>query len=123
MIVLFVLLTAGLSINSGCKKDKWFDITGIWDFYVTLDANDFIWTYSFLGNDNSGVVSYEGQELGTYSVINNSVSITLEYYDEDDDYVVEVYNGYFDSRDQISGTITYTIAGWGSITGTWIAYR
>jgi hypothetical protein len=123
MMLAVALLVAGLLVSAGCKDRERFDITGIWDFYVTLDVEEFIWTYSFIGNRNSGVVLYDGQELGTYSVINDSISFTLEYYDQDDDYVVEVYNGYFDAWDQMSGTISYTIGGLGTITGTWVAYR
>lgn len=118
-----VLLLAALFADTGCKKKTNFDIRGSWDITVTLLGDDFDYIYSFSGDSRSGDVLWEGQVLGTYSVSDDFVNFTLEYYDQDDDYTVEVYRGYFDADDQMSGSVTITIEGYQSVSGSWIALR
>jgi len=105
----------------GCKKAN--DIIGTWFVTTSLLGDTFTETYDFVGNKSSGEVLWEGQSLGTYSVFGDNVSFTLEYYDADDDYTVEVYNGSFDGVDFMSGTFTYTVEGYPSASGTWFGER
>jgi hypothetical protein len=123
LLILVIIATLGLLTLSGCKKNDDYDITGTW--YLTLDFGDYTAneTYTFVGNDRSGDVLWEGQALGTYSVVGESVSFTVEYINQDDEYTVEVYNGSFDNDRQMSGSFTITIEGLGSASGTWWADR
>jgi len=118
-----VLVLAGLLTDTGCKKKDKFDITGVWYVTITLLGDDFDETYTFVGDDRGGEVLWEGQSLGIYSASDGYVDFTLEYYDQDDDYTVEVYRGSFDTDRMMSGNVTITIEGYQSVSGTWIAVR
>jgi len=118
-----VLVLAGLLTDTGCKKKDKFDITGVWYVTITLLGDDFDETYTFVGDDRGGEVLWEGQSLGTYSASDGYVDFTLEYYDQDDDYTVEVYRGSFDTDRMMSGNVTITIEGYQSVSGTWVAVR
>lgn len=118
-----VLVLAGLLTDTGCKKKDKFDITGVWYVTITLLGDDFDETYTFVGDDRGGEVLWEGQTLGTYSASDGYVDFTLEYYDQDDDYTVEVYSGSFDTDRMMSGNVTITIEGYQSVSGTWVAVR
>lgn len=117
-----VLVLAGLLLNTGCRKDRW-DITGVWYFTITIYGESFDETYTFVGDDRTGEVIWQDVSLGTYSVSGDIVNFTLEYYDIDDDYTVEIYRGSFDFDDQMSGSVTITIEGYEPADGTWIAVR
>jgi len=123
IIIVSTLVAAGLLFNTGCKKKAKFDITGTWVFTITLADESFDETYTFAGDKRSGDVYWEGQSLGSYLVTGELIDFTLEYYYADDTYVVEVYSGFFDMENQMSGSMTVTISGIGSVNGTWIAYR
>lgn len=123
IIMVIGLVVAGLLFNTGCKKKTVFDITGVWVFTITLLGESYDEIYTFVGDERAGDVYWEDQNLGTYSVTDDFVNFTLEYFDIDDDYVVEVYRGYFDTRDQMSGSVTITIEGLPSVDGTWVAFR
>jgi hypothetical protein len=123
IILAVVVLLAGILADTGCKKKVDFNIRGTWNFTVTLLGDDFDYVYDFSGDSRSGDVLWEGLTLGTYSVSGDMVDITLEYYDQDDDYTVEVYRGYFDSDNQMSGNMTITVEGYQSVSGSWIALR
>jgi len=118
-----VLVLAGLLTDTACKKKDKFHITGVWYVTITLLGDDFDETYTFVGDDRGGEVLWEGQSLGTYSASDGYVDFTLEYYDQDDDYTVEVYRGSFDTDTMMSGNVTITIEGYQSVTGTWVAVR
>jgi hypothetical protein len=122
LLIMSVIITVlALMTLPGCKKAN--DITGTWFITTSLLGEIFTDTYTFTGNRNSGDVLWEGQALGTYSVFGDNVSFTLEYYDADNDYTVEVYNGFFDGRDFMSGSFTFTVEGYPSATGTWFGER
>lgn len=121
--MIIILVAAVLFVNTGCKKKIVFDITGAWVFTVTILGESFDDIYTFVGDERAGDIYWEDQSLGTYSVTDDFVNFTLEYYDIDDDYVVEVYRGSFDTIDQMSGSVTITIEGLPSVDGTWVAYR
>ncbi|UCH93422.1 MAG: hypothetical protein JSV88_24535 [Candidatus Aminicenantes bacterium] len=122
LFIMLVIITAlALLTLPGCKKAN--NITGTWFITTMLLGETFTDTYTFAGNKNSGEVLWQGQALGTYSVMGNNVSFTLEYLDADDDYTVEVYSGFFDHYDYMSGTFTYTVEGYPSASGTWFAER
>ena len=122
LFIMFIIIIAlALMTLPGCKKA--YDITGTWFITTTLLGENFTDTYTFVGNRNSGDVLWEGQALGTYSVVGDDVSFTLEYFDADDDYTVEVYNGFFDGRDFMSGSFTYTVEGYPSASGVWFGDR
>jgi hypothetical protein len=122
LFIMFIIITILTLITlPGCKKA--YDITGTWFITTTLLGEDFTDTYTFVGNRNSGDVLWDGQALGTYSIVGDNVSFTLEYLDADDDYTVEVYNGFFDGRDFMSGSFTYTVEGYPSASGTWFGER
>jgi hypothetical protein len=116
-----IIIVLALMTLPGCKKAN--DITGPWFITTSLLGENFTETYNFVGNKNSGEVLWEGQTLGTYSVFGDNVGFTLEYYDEDNDYTVEVYNGFFDGIDFMSGSFTYTVEGYPSASGTWFGER
>jgi hypothetical protein len=120
-ITLIVIIVLALMTLPGCKKAN--DITGTWFITITLLDETFTDTYTFVGNRNSGDVIWEGQALGTYSVVGDNVSFTLAYYDDEDDYTVEVYNGFFDGIDFMSGTFTFTVEGYPSAFGDWFGER
>jgi len=123
VVLIIILIVAGLFVNTGCKTKNVFDITGGWVFTITLLGESFDEVYTFVGDERAGDIYWEDQNLGTYSVTDDFVNFTLEYYDIDDDYVVEVYRGSFDTIDQMSGSVTITIEGFDSVDGTWVAYR
>jgi len=117
-----MFIIAGLFIMIfGCKGTV-YDITGTWEFEIVMnDGNVMADTYSFTGSIERGDVYYEGQRLGTYTVMDRDVNITLTYYDEDDDYTVETFSGYFEDKYSMSGTYTLFIDGYGTFAGTWTA--
>lgn len=122
LLIMSVIITVlALMTLTGCKNAN--DITGPWFITTSLLGEIFTDTYTFAGNRNSGDVLWEGQALGTYSVFGDNVSFTIEYYDDDNDYTVEVYNGFFDGRDFMSGSFTYTVEGYPSASGTWFGER
>ncbi len=123
IILVGTLVVAGLLFNTGCKKKAKFDITGTWVFTITLADESFDETYTFAGDKRSGNVYWEDQSLGTYLVTGELVDFTLEYTRTDGGYVVEVYWGSFDMENQMSGSITISVSGIGSVNGTWIAHR
>lgn len=116
------LLFISLLFSVGCKKNVIYDITGLWDFDIMMDDGTvFVDTYSFAGSIESGDVFYGDQQLGTYTVFDRGVNITIAYYDEDDDYTVETFSGYFDDGYSMSGNYTLYIEGVGTFAGTWNA--
>ena len=122
VILAAVLVVAALLLNTGCRKHR-INITGVWFFTITIYGESFDETYTFVGDHRTGEVIWQDVSLGTYSVSGDSVNFTLEYYDIDDDYTVEVYRGFFDADDQMSGSVTITIEGYEPATGSWIAVR
>ena len=118
--IIALLAILGLFVTGGCKKDN-FNITGTWLVTTTLLGQTLSETYTFVGDERSGEVLCDGQSLGTYSVSGRSVSFTLQYFDIDDDFTVEVYNGGFDDPAFMSGTFTYSVEGFQTETGTWFA--
>ncbi|HLP62352.1 MAG TPA: hypothetical protein VK186_26160 [Candidatus Deferrimicrobium sp.] len=122
ILMLAVILAAvGLLVQGGCKNH--FNITGVWDFIITLEGQDFYETYTFVGDRSSGEVFWEGQSLGLYTVSGDQVHFKLEYYDADDDYTVEDFYGNADTHDDMSGTVTYTVEGYTPVSGDWVAVR
>ncbi len=122
VILVAVLVVAALLLNTGCRKHR-INITGVWFFTITIYGESFDETYTFVGDHRTGEVIWQDVSLGTYSVSGDSVYFTLEYYDIDDDYTVEVYRGFFDADDQMSGSVTITIEGYEPAAGSWIAVR
>ena len=117
----FILIISALVLVMGCKA-KVYDIRGSWSFEIQMDdGNVFVDYYRFSGSVETGDVYYEGQILGSYTVFDRTVNITLTYYDEDDDYTVETFSGYFDDRNAMSGNYTLYIEGYGTFSGTWTA--
>ncbi len=117
-----VLIFVSLLFSVGCKKNVIYDIAGQWDFEIMMDDGTvFVETYSFAGSIESGDVYYGDQKLGTYTVFDRGVNITISYYDEDDDYNVEIFSGYFDDEYSMSGNYTLYIEDAGPFSGTWNA--
>ncbi len=106
---------------SGCRKES--DVTGGWSITTTRLGVTSTDTYTFEGNTGWGVVIWEGQALGTYSIAGDIIDFTLEYLDADDNYIIEVYNGLFDGVDFMSGSFTYIAEGAPSTSGTWFGER
>jgi len=123
MILMIAVTLTGLLLHTGCKKSNRYDIVGTWEFTSTLIGQSYTEIYTFSGDNRGGNVLYEGQALGTYSVTGSVFSCTLEYYDIDDDYTVEVYNGSFDHDDAMSGNFTYSVEGYQTVNGTFFADR
>ncbi len=123
MILVLVIMLAGLVVNTGCKKSNKFDITGYWIVESTLEGMVFSEGYTFTGDKSGGDILYNGQQLGTYSVSGDTINFTLEYYDQDDDYTVEVYTGTVDGDDQFSGNFSYSVEGYQTLTGIYVATR
>ena len=119
-VLIISFLALAMLVNVGCKK-KQFDITGPWLFYIFLQGETFEEEYTFQGDRYSGDVLWQGSVLGTYSVSDDYISFTLDYYDQDDDYVVEVYRGYVDSDTEMSGTVNIVVEGYSAVEGTWEA--
>jgi len=123
LLFLFSLIAVlALVVQPGCKSHR-NDITGTWFFTLTFPGETFTETYTFVGTRQSGEVYWEGEVLGTYSVIRDDVSFTLDYIDADGDYTVEVYYGSFVNDNEMMGSITVTVEGYGSASGSWIAER
>lgn len=120
--ILLILLVAGLLLLPGCKKNR-FDLRGTWVFTTTLVGQTFEEVYTFQGVIESGNVLWEGQVLGTYSLSGEVFSFSLEYYDQDDDYTVEMYNGSFDHSDAISGDLIFSVEGYQTVAGSFRADR
>lgn len=121
-VVMALLMVALISVNVGCKKRP-YDINGTWSVSIFINGESYSEQYSFVGSRTDGDVLYYGQALGTYTVAGDSVNFTLTYYDEDDDYTIETYSGYFDDRNFMQGNFTIFIEGYGTYSGTWEAYR
>lgn len=119
MAIAALILVILLSL--GCRR--LYDITGTWFFTIYIDNDIIDVTYTFVGSRERGDVIYEGQSLGEYTVLDNEVNITLQYYDIDDDYTIETYSGGFDDRHNMSGHFTIYIEGYGTHSGSWEAYR
>lgn len=126
LVVIFVfIIFLGLLQNYGCRRVL--NIAGIWE--VTLDIFLFgervIETYEYLfeGDKYDGLVIYDGEVLGDYSVAGDNVYFILQYLDLDDDLNIETYNGSFNNRNNMSGTFTWTIEGYGTWSGVWTAVR
>jgi len=116
-----ILLFVSLLFSFGCKK-KIYDIRGEWDFEIIMyDGNVISTTYGFSGSIESGNVYYNNENLGTYTVNGDIVNFTVSYYDEEDDYNVETFSGFFDNENSMSGDFTLHIEGYGSFSGTWTA--
>jgi len=121
-IILVLVLVFLVMSSTGCKK-KSYDINGTWYFTIHINNDTFEEQYRFVGSREDGEVYYYGQSLGTYTVIGDNVNFTLTYYDEDDDYTIETFSGYFEGRDAMQGNFTIFIEGYGTFAGTWEAYR
>lgn len=117
-----LIVILGLMILPGCKKFR-FNIPGTWVFTNTLLGQTYEEVYTFVGDSRSGEVFYQDVSLGFYSVSGSNVSFTLEYYDEDDDYTVEVYNGGFEEAHVMYGVFSVSIEGYETVTGSWVAER
>ena len=119
--IFVLILSFFLLFSLGCKRTV-YDITGSWDFDILMDdGNAMADTYSFSGSIESGDVYYNNQRLGEYTVNDRSVNITIQYYDEEDDYTVETFSGYFDDKYSMSGSYTLYIEGSGTFPGIWTA--
>jgi len=122
LIIAIFLVLAGMLVNTGCKSNK-LDLSGVWFIETILEGNTFSESYTFAGDDRGGDVLFQGQVLGTYSASGDSISFTLEYFDQDDDYTVEVYQGSMDTDDQMSGNFTYSVEGFATLSGTFVGIR
>jgi hypothetical protein len=118
---LIAVLILAVSLSVGCRRH--YNITGTWVFTIYVEGDVIDVVYTFVGGREYGEVIYEGQSLGEYTVSGDSVNITLQYYDVDDDYTIETYSGGFDNRNQMSGNFTIYIEGYGTFAGSWEAYR
>lgn len=122
LFIMFLIINAlAMMTLPGCRKD--IDITGTWFITTTLLGETSTNTYTFDGNKDWGVVLWEGQALGTYSVSGENISFTLEYLDTDGNYTIEAYNGLFDGKDFMSGSFTLTVETSASTSGTWFGKR
>ena len=121
-VMMVLALTVLIMVSAGCKK-KSYDIGGTWYFTIFINGESYEEQYTFIGSRNDGEVLYYGQSLGTYTVGGDSVNFTLTYYDEDNDYTIETYSGFFEDRDFMQGNFTIFIEGYGTFSGTWEAYR
>ncbi len=122
VIALFLVLIVGLLVMPGCKE-LFYNVSGEWTIQLKLNNKTFIYTYTFVGDSQSGKVYVEGDSLGNYSVVGDNVNFTLEYIDTDGDHTVEVYKGSFSHMDRLVGTMTYSVEGYQTINGTWSAER
>jgi hypothetical protein len=108
LFIMFIIINVLVLMTlPGCKKGS--NIAGIWSITTTLLGETSPDTYTFLGNKGWGVVLLEGQALGTYSVAGEAVSFTMEYYDAEENHIVEEYTGFFDGKDFMSGSFTHTV--------------
>ncbi|MCP5102592.1 MAG: hypothetical protein GY950_04395 [bacterium] len=123
VILVAVVLAAGLLFNTGCKKNKDNNITGGWYFSITVGGTYFEEVYDFVGDERTGTVYWDGQSMGTYSVVGDVVEFTLEYFNVDDIFTVEIYQGAFDAHDEMSGTATFIVTGSEPYSGTWFAVK
>jgi hypothetical protein len=121
-VMLILVMVALVSVNTGCKKRS-YDINGTWFFSIFIDGDVFEEQYTFVGSRYDGEVLYFGQPLGTYTVGGDNVNFTLTYYDEENDYTIETYSGFFEDHDFMQGNFTIFIEGYGTFAGTWEAYR
>lgn len=117
-----MVMVALLLLTSGCESTR-YNITGTWTITTRIQGQLFDEDYTFVGDNRAGDVLFQGTSLGTYAVNGDEVSFTLRYYDADDDFTVEVYSGYFDDDYTMSGTFTYSVEGYQTLSGSWIAER
>ncbi|MCP4214448.1 MAG: hypothetical protein GY765_07310 [bacterium] len=122
-VPLVLLLVAGTLFFSGCSIRDAIDITGRWVFNTTLAGDTFQEQYTLLGDSLGGDVYFQGQSLGVYTVKGDKIGIRLEYLDSDNDYTVEQYTGSIISAKKMSESVTISVAGFDSVTASWVALR
>jgi hypothetical protein len=121
---LVLLPMVGLMWNTACKAGEGFDIRdGVWLFTLTdSENNESYFTYSFHGNKNSGEVTWEVYDIGTYRVSRNLLIINVTHFTTEGDLYPYSYQGTFESKNRITGTYTRQDPEGNTQSGTFEAY-
>lgn len=122
------VIGAGITLigTGGCKQAD-YNITGNWLVNFTLDdTGSFL--VAFSGSKTLGNVIWENQMSGEYSVSDRQVDYVLRIYISASNATVLViynFNGSFDDKDHMSGTVSAYLYDSPSdiTTGTWTAQR
>jgi hypothetical protein len=123
-IFLVLLPMVGLMWNTACKAGEGFDIQdGVWLFTLTDSENsESYFTYGFHGSKNSGEVSWEGYDIGIYTVSRNRLIINVIHFTTEGDLYPYSYQGTFESKNRITGTYTRQDPEGATLSGTFEAY-
>lgn len=123
---LLILMTiTGLTATMACKSGgKSFDITnGTWGVFLESPSGSNALVYDFQGNKDQGTVYYQNEDRGTYTVAGNTVSFTVNHFDEQGNLFVYIYTGSVIDDLNMSGTFTISNPDGTTTTGTWTALR
>lgn len=121
-MTIVIIIAAGLLMTPGCKKadNQVFDIEGDWVFTITSQAGAEV-TVNFSFSNLS--VFTGGNEVGRYTLRLSTVNMEITRPLDSGAVVDEVYVGFFDDVNTMSGTMTRYPESGSTENLTWKAQR
>lgn len=127
-VLVVILMGMTILVNTGCKATK-FNITGNWRVDFALDTSG-AFLVAFSGSKTDGLVIYNNQAAGEYSVIDQDVEFVLRVTLFDEGTVttqtlVYFFTGTFGDKNHMTGNLSAYIAevAGSEETGTWAAEK
>ena len=129
MKIKIAIISLAISIilvsTSGCKMLKAYDPEGTWYLERSYGTAYDTITFIFTGSRDGGAVVWNEYVIGTYVFNYNDDVRFSAIFPEGilaEKTVTETYKGGFDSKDIMSGTLTWSRDGV-TLMGSWRAYR
>jgi hypothetical protein len=127
-VLVVILMGMTILVNTGCKAAK-YNITGNWRVDFTLDSSG-AFLVAFSGTRTEGIVIYENQAAGEYSVVDQDVEFVLRLtlFDEGtmtSETLIYYFTGSFSDKNHMTGSLSaYLVDVAGSEqNGTWNAEK
>ncbi len=128
VVLVVILMGMTILVNTGCKATK-YNITGNWRVDFTLETSG-AFLVAFSGTRTEGIVIWENQAAGEYSVIDQDVEFVLRVtlFDEGTmttQTLIYYFTGTFSDKNHMSGNLSaYIVDVAGSEkTGSWNAEK
>ena len=124
--VIFIMMT--VSMNTGCTNTK-YNITGEWRVDLTLGTAAGYFIVGFAGNSTSGIVIWDDQSAGEYSVASKDLEFVLRLNlitnEGNSKTLIYYFVGSFEDGSHMNGTVKVydpEVAG-SEVNGTWLAQK
>lgn len=114
-------------MNTGCSNAK-YNITGEWRIDITLGTAGGYFDVAFAGSSTSGIVIWDDQSAGEYTVDNKDLEFVLRItaiYEGNSKTIIYHFKGSFVDGSHMSGTLKVydPLVSGSEVNGTWLGQK